>query len=64
MYSCAEAKQDLASYVDLVRDLVSDPEKSLTKEEKVTSFLHQVSTIFTCIIDFTLMINNCIEYIL
>ncbi|XP_056277118.1 ankyrin repeat domain-containing protein 45 [Pseudoliparis swirei] len=31
----AEAKQDLASYVDLVRDLVSDPEKSLTKEEKI-----------------------------
>ncbi|XP_034411687.1 ankyrin repeat domain-containing protein 45-like [Cyclopterus lumpus] len=30
----AEAKQDLTSYVDFVRDLVSDPEKSLTKEEK------------------------------
>ncbi|TNN51361.1 Ankyrin repeat domain-containing protein 45 [Liparis tanakae] len=30
----AEAKRDLASYVDLVMDLVSDPEKSLTKEEK------------------------------
>ncbi|XP_068427257.1 ankyrin repeat domain-containing protein 45 [Clinocottus analis] len=30
----AEAKQYLTSYVDFVMDLVSDPERSLTKEEK------------------------------
>ncbi|XP_029309668.1 ankyrin repeat domain-containing protein 45 [Cottoperca gobio] len=30
----AEAKQDLMSYVAFVKDLVSDPEKNLTKEEK------------------------------
>ncbi|KAK9539496.1 hypothetical protein VZT92_004598 [Zoarces viviparus] len=30
----AEAKQDLTSYVDFVKDLVSDPGRSLTKQEK------------------------------
>ncbi|XP_054458119.1 ankyrin repeat domain-containing protein 45 isoform X2 [Anoplopoma fimbria] len=30
----AEAKQDLMSYVAFVKDLVSDPESSLTKKEK------------------------------
>ncbi|XP_031143373.1 ankyrin repeat domain-containing protein 45 isoform X1 [Sander lucioperca] len=30
----AEAKQDLVSYVAFVKDLISDPEKNLTKEEK------------------------------
>ncbi|KAM6919936.1 ankyrin repeat domain-containing protein 45 [Lycodopsis pacificus] len=30
----AEAKQDLTSYVDFVKDLVSDPGRSLTQQEK------------------------------
>ncbi|XP_070701024.1 ankyrin repeat domain-containing protein 45 [Pempheris klunzingeri] len=30
----AEAKQDLMSYVAFVKDLICDPERSLTKEEK------------------------------
>ncbi|XP_076601741.1 ankyrin repeat domain-containing protein 45 isoform X2 [Chaetodon auriga] len=30
----AEAKQDLMSYVAFVKDLISDPERKLTKEEK------------------------------
>ncbi|TDH06320.1 hypothetical protein EPR50_G00130890 [Perca flavescens] len=33
----AEAKQDLVSYVAFVKDLISDPEKNLTKEEKNVS---------------------------
>lgn len=38
LYFCAEAKQDLMTYVGFVQDLVSDPESSLTGEEKVTHF--------------------------
>ncbi|XP_037642810.1 ankyrin repeat domain-containing protein 45 [Sebastes umbrosus] len=30
----AEAKQDLKAYIAFVKDLISDPEKNLTKEEK------------------------------
>lgn len=38
VHLCTEAKQDLMSYVAFVKDLVSDPERKLTKEEKVIHF--------------------------
>ncbi|XP_044077077.1 ankyrin repeat domain-containing protein 45 isoform X1 [Siniperca chuatsi] len=34
----AEAKQDLMSYVAFAKDLISDPESNLTKEEKLECF--------------------------
>lgn len=42
MFLCAEAKQDLMSYVAFVKDLVADPGRNLTKEEKVTYFCEQL----------------------
>lgn len=39
LYICAEAKQDLVSYVAFVKDVIADPGRNLTKEEKVTHFL-------------------------
>ncbi len=53
---CAEAKQDLMSYVVSVRDLISDPERNLTKEEKVTLFFIRIQqVIYTQVKDYLLM---------
>lgn len=36
VYLHTEAKQDLMSYIAFIKDMVSESERNLTKEEKVT----------------------------
>lgn len=48
VYLCAEAKQDLLSHVAFVKDLIADPGRNLTKEEKVTHFFTSGFNMLLC----------------
>ena len=53
VYLCAEAEKELMSFIAFIKDMISDPERSITKEEKVTYTVHQVQIYYLLIYQFT-----------